>query len=125
LQLETIFSLFGISTYESALIGWTLGALYMLLLPFYFKVRRGELTWKDFNLGYLINFATSIMSGLAASLFLFILWDIPNESNLAVLIIAFFVAIGYDKEAIERILEKFKVYEKVFEILNPKNYPHR
>ena len=93
-------------------IGWSLGALVSLILPFYLKIRAGTLTWSDFNAGYLINFFITILLGIGASLAIFALWTIPQGSQMTVFVISFFASSGFDSELMKRILKWIGVYEK-------------
>ena len=106
------------TAYEIALIGWILGAIYSLLLPFYLKVRSNQLTWSEFNVGYLINFVITIITGVAFSLLVFAVWVIPEGSQIVVFITAFFIAAGLDEAALKRLLKAIGAYEAIYNRLN-------
>ena len=98
-----------------ALVGWIVGAVYSFLLIFYGKVRAGKLTWADFNYGFIVNFITNLIAGVTASLFVFAVWTIPNETWFIVVIFAALTAAGFDQEFIKRILNKLGLYRYVFD----------
>ncbi len=97
-----------------ALVGWILGALYSLILPFYFKVRAGTLGWPDFNVGYIVNFLITLSTGVAISLLVFATWTIPTGTWFIVLVIAFFTAAGFDQEFIIKVLDTIGLYDAVW-----------
>jgi len=100
--------------YEIAMIGWILGALFTLLFPFYLKVRDGQLTWSDFNIGYLINFAITLAIGVLVSLLVFAVWVIPVGSQLTVFAIAFLTSAGFDQTVMKQVLKLLGVYELIW-----------
>ena len=117
--MQDIVGIFlSLSTEQWALIGWILGALYSLLGIFYLKVRRGDLTWADFNVGFLINFVTNLFLGVAVSLLIFFTWTIPDGSWWAVLLISFGASAGIDQELIIRILKVIGIYKRTAGILS-------
>ena len=97
-----------------ALVGWIFGALYSLILPFYFKVHAGTLTWSDFNIGYIVNFLITLGTGVAISLLVFATWIIPEGAWFIVLAMAFMTAAGFDQELIIKVLNRIGVYEFVY-----------
>ena len=100
--------------YEIAMIGWVLGALFSLLFPFYLKVRDGQLTWADFNIGYLINFVITLGTGVMVSLLVFSIWIIPEGSQIVVLVIAFLTSAGFDDTVMKQVLKLLGVYEGIW-----------
>ena len=102
------------SNYEIAMIGWILGAIFTLLFPFYLKVRDGQLTWKDFNIGYLINFAITLGAGVLVSLLVFSIWIIPEGSQITVFVIAFLTSAGFDQTVMKQVLKLLGVYEAIW-----------
>lgn len=100
--------------YETAMIGWILGAIFTLLFPFYLKVRDGQLTWSDFNVGYLINFAMTLGVGVLVSLLVFAVWIIPEGSQIVVFVIAFLTSAGFDDTVMKQILKVLGVYEGIW-----------
>ena len=100
--------------YEIAMLGWILGALFTLIFPFYLKVRDGQLSWSDFNIGYLINFAMTLGIGVLVSLLVFSVWIIPEGSQIVVFVIAFFTSAGFDDAVMKQILKLLGVYEGIW-----------
>lgn len=117
-QALMIAQMFGLTNYETALVAWILGTLYSLLLPFYFKVRSGEMKWSDFNPGFLINTVISIAIGIIIGLEWFAVWTIPDGSQWQIFVTAFFMAAGFDQEFIVRILKRIGIYESIFNRIN-------
>lgn len=105
------------TTYEMALYGWILGALFTLLFPFYLKVRAGDLTWSDFNYGYLVNFLITIFVGVTIALGIFEMWIIPEGSQFIIFIVSFLTSAGFDDSVIKEILKIIGLYESVWKRL--------
>ena len=97
--------------FEIALLGWFLGTLWTLLEPFFWKVHKGELTWADFNYGYIVNFFTTLAIGVFISLTLFTMWTIPQEVGWLVLITAFLTAAGLDDTVLKELFKWIGLYK--------------
>jgi hypothetical protein len=109
------FSFLNLTINQWALVGWILGALYSLLVPFYLKVRADEFDWNEFNFGFLVNFIINLIIGVAVSLLVFATWTIPEGAWWAVAILAFGASAGIDQEVIIKILNAIGLYQKVLE----------
>ncbi|MHA2024171.1 MAG: hypothetical protein ACTSWQ_10970 [Candidatus Thorarchaeota archaeon] len=118
LALLLQFSFLDLSISQWALVGWVLGALYSLLLPFYFKVRAGDLDYSEFNFGYIVNFLITLITGVAISLLVFATWTIPEGSWFIILLVAFMTAAGFDQELIIKVLNAIGLYEAVWNKTN-------
>jgi len=104
---------FGFPTFQLGMIAWILGTLWTLLLPFYLKIRKGELTWGDFNYGYLVNFFTTIAIGIFAGLLVFEMWTIPLEVDWLVFVISFLTAAGMDDTVLKELFKWLGLYERL------------
>ena len=99
--------------FQIAMIGWILGTLWTLLMPFYLKIRKGELTLADFNYGYMVNFLTTIAIGIFASLVIFEAWPIPTEADWLVFAMAFLSAAGMDDTVLKELFKWVGLYERL------------
>lgn len=108
-----MLDIFGLTTFDIGFLGWVLGALYSLILPFYLKIRSGQLTWSDFNYGFIVNFITTIVIGLGVSIALFATWSFPAGGDLVLFATAFFMAAGIDDTLLKEILKVLGVYRKI------------
>lgn len=103
----------GLLTFQIAMIGWILGTLWTLLEPFYWKIRKGELTWADFDYVYFVNFFSTLLIGVFLGLLVFEFWTIPAGADWVAFVIAFLTAAGLDDTVLKELFKWTGLYERI------------